>query len=668
MSFNSSRKIRWLLALLCWLCIPSLSLAAAFAIIDDTGRTIHFKASPKHVVSLVPSATEIIFKIGAGDALCGITYHSASLHGAAGKTLVGGFLLPSADRVMALAPDLVIVSAKHLEWAKQLAPDTPLMVMQTRHMNDAFVHIERMGTLFGHQAEAEALIAKNRETLDLIARKVANIPENKRKRVMRLMGIDPLTTPGDDSFQNEIIRAAGGIPPKVGKTGGAVPMPLKDWLRFNPHLVYGCGAEGKKAQAFLKGEGWNSVDAVKNYQVRVFPCDVTCRAGVHLGDFVAALSSNIYSREFAGPDQEILPRKVIHERPVSIDLPYVEHAVIATSKIHDFTNKTLIVDFNKPQSVVSTLEGERSGVLTVGNHYSSPECWPVMPMGGLEPLRQIVCPAINRKKTTTALLFTGADMDEIAVKRESFQGMTVYALVTAGVRGNAMRMGTDTGNYYEPGTINMIILTNRKLSSRAMTRAIISATEGKSAALQDLDIRSSYNSLTAAATGTGTDNIIVVGGDGSLADNAGGHCKMGELIARAAHAGVTEAIYKQNGIFTKRDVFQRLRDRHLSIPRLAGSADCECQSGKSALAAKVEQILLDPVYAGFLEAAMAISDGTNRDMVKDLQEYEQWCLNVAGQIAGQKVDALTVHVEEEDMPLPLGMALDAVFTGVVLGK
>ena len=54
-----------------------------------------------------------------------------------------------------------------------------------------------------------------------------------------------------------------------------------------------------------------------------------------------------------------------------------------------------------------------------------------------------------------------------------------------------MRMSVDEGPFYEPGTINIVLLTNMKLSPRAMARAIITATEAKTAALQDLDVRSS---------------------------------------------------------------------------------------------------------------------------------------------------------------------------------
>ncbi|XPS86797.1 periplasmic binding protein modulated with adenosylcobinamide aminohydrolase, CbiZ [Desulfosarcina variabilis str. Montpellier] len=667
-NFEINNKRWWvlILVLVFWSGWWSIVWASPVDITDDAGQAIHFEQAPKRVVSLVPSATEIIFAIGAEDALRGITYHSASLRGAGEKILVGGFFSPAADRITALRPDLVIVSSLHSALVKKLDAGVPLMVMQTRHMDDAFRHIKLLGTLFDRPVAADHLITKNRQMLDLIAQKVAAIPQPQRKRVMRLMGSGRIMTPGNDSFQNEMIKAAGGIPPDLGKSGAVVPVTPMEWAAFNPQVVYGCGTDGKAAKALLQRDGWNGVDAVKNHKIYTLPCDLTCRAGAHLGDFVAWLASLIYTENFSDPGCEVLPRKVVHTRPISIDLPYVKKACVATSTIQDFTNKSLIVDFKIPLSAVSTLEGEREGLLTIGNHYSSPPCWPLMPMGGLEPLHQMVYPVIDRQASTSSFLFTGADMDKLAVKKETFKAMTVYALVTAGVRGNAVRMGTDTGNYYEPGTINMIFLTNMRLSKRAMTRAIISATEGKSAALQDLDIRSSFNPLTAAATGTGTDNIIVVDGQGPFVDNAGGHCKMGELIARAAYAGVREAIAKQNGIIGKRDVFQRLRDRQLSVSRLAHGIDCNCRDEDSTLAGRVEQVLLDPTYAGFLEAAMAISDGADRQTINNFEWYGKWCLAIAGDIAGQKVERLKTQVDIKDLPTPLAMAIDAVFTGVLL--
>ena len=99
-------KRLWLLilVLICWSGWCWSALASPVDIVDDAGQAIHFEQSPKRVVSLVPSATEIIFAIGAEDALRGITYHSASLRGAGKKILVGGFFSPSAERITVLRP------------------------------------------------------------------------------------------------------------------------------------------------------------------------------------------------------------------------------------------------------------------------------------------------------------------------------------------------------------------------------------------------------------------------------------------------------------------------------------------------------------------------------------------------------------------------------------
>ncbi len=91
------------------------------------------------------------------------------------------------------------------------------------------------------------------------------------------------------------------------------------------------------------------------------------------------------------------------------------------------------------------------------------------------------------------------------------------------------------------GTINIILITNASLTEAAMARALITITEAKCAALQDLGIESSY-SPGLIATGTGTDNVIVVPGNGIRITYTGGHSKTGELIGRVVYESVKEAV------------------------------------------------------------------------------------------------------------------------------
>ena len=650
-----------------WVLPPALSYPVTFA--DSRGKIIIIDKKPEKVVSLVPSITEIIFKVGAGDAVKAVTYHDNYPSEPGSKQIVGGFFSPSLKAIEAMQPDIIFLSSLHKKVMERFGRrKCKLINLETDSIAESYKNILLLGRIFNKEKQAAILVDEIKKQLRIISEKVNRIPDSKRKRVLRLMGRDPVMTPGDDSFQNEMIRAAGGIPPVFGKKGNIVIITKKEWVTFNPQVIYGCGGDRETAKKFFNRPGWKNVDAVKNGRIYYFPCDLTCRAATHTGYFVSWLSARIYKDEFSKKENHVLEEQVFKSRGLSLDLDYIKDTRISYSYIHDFLNKTLIIDFKRPMSLVSTLEGERNGIESVGNHYSPPPCWGINHKSGLSNIRKRVYLVINKSENTASFLFTGADMDNLVIKREKFRDMEVCALVTAGAKSNAVRMSRDEGRFYEPGTINIIILSNMKLTSRAMTRAIISATEAKTAALMDLDIRSSYSSSLHQATGTGTDNIIVVRGTGIEIDNAGGHSKLGELIAKAVYQGVREAICKQNKITASRNIFQRLQERNINIYGLISGIRCECNFKKSELIARIEETLLDSRYAGFVKSAFALSDDYEKGILKDLSAYQLWCYLIAEDIAGKKIDRMEELVSMDDVPVVMKMALDAVLNGVVLSK
>ena len=661
-----SRGLAGIFLLFCSLLFSVVTtFAYPYKFYDSRGVEITIQKRPIRVVSLVPSVTEIIFALGAGDTVRGITYHSTLLPGSNHKKVVGGFFSPSLKAIEKINPDIIFVSKLHRAVVKKFATTNCLLIdLETSSISDSYKNILLLGKIFNREKQAKRIVQQIKDELRLIQRKVAKIPVSKRKRVIRLMGRSSVMTPGDDSFQNEIIRAAGGIPPRLGKKGQVVPITKDEWVKFNPQVIYGCGGDRAVAKKLFDQPGWSEVDAVKQGKIFFFPCDLTCRAATNTGYFVQWLSARIYSDYFAKRESQVLDEGIFNTRPITLPLQYIKEAKIAYSHIYDFVNKTLIIDFKEPLSVVSTLEGQRDGIISVGNHFSPPPCWDIGHTCGLGNIRRRVYSVINKEEKTSSFLFTGADMDNLAIKHEGFRDMEVYALVTAGVRTNAVRMSADMGRYYEPGTINIIILPNMKLTPRAMTRAIISATEAKTAALTDLDIRSSETPRVNQATGTGTDNIIVVQGTGVVIDNAGGHSKMGELIARAVYAGVQEAIFKQNGILRKRNVFQRLRERKINIFELISVASYEGKIKKADLVGALEEVLLDPRYSSFIEAAFALSDSYERGLVRDLREFDAWCKHIAQEIAGKKIDKMLDLVAYKKLPSVMKMTLNALLNGV----
>jgi len=643
---------------------------ALITVSDDSGQWLKFTAPPQRVVCLSPTATEIIFALEADKALVGLTHHDGGLPGAAGRAVVGGFFSPDGRRVADLKPDLVIAAPRHREiLARYLAATVPVLYLRAQTMADGFRHMELLGELFQCRPVAAVLAAENRAQLQLVARKVAKIPLEKRKRVLRFMRFsqdgERLQTPGSDSFQTELIRAAGGIAPDFGKTGAVVPVSLSEFREFDPEVIYGCGGDREAADSLLTRAGWQEVTAVREDRMLWFPCELTCRAGAHMGYFVSWLAARLYTAEFARAENELLRRRVTASRPLDLELDYVRRIEIVESTIHDFVNRSLLLEFSEPVSVVSTLEGQRDGIRVVGNHYSSAPCWPINHGLGLSALRRETFPVLGLNEADSSLLFTGADMNNLAIKWENYKDLKVCALVTAGVRGNALRMGRDTGFWYEPGTINMIILANAELSSRAMTRAIISATEAKSAVLQDLDVRSTPQPHL-AATGTGTDNIIVVSGRGEIKLEAtGGHSKMGELIARAVYAGVREAISKQNGLVGGRNIFLRLAERDLAIFHLVRQARPTAPlAARQKFAAGLELLLLEPANAGLLECALALADAQERGTVHDLSAFEAACRATAARIAGRPLAQLMPVFSANTLSEPISLALNALATGL----
>ncbi len=224
--------------------------------------------------------------------------------------------------------------------------------------------------------------------------------------------------------------------------------------------------------------------------------------------------------------------------------------------------KTLIIEFEKRRRVLSTKEGFKV-VKYVGNH-SIPEVFWDKVHHYKDYIRKVL-ETIGIKKEDIALLSTGANMDNLAVAKEEFDEFYVVAFTTAGAKYNAIRLGDEEADYIEKdfktykivngkifpkeniGTVNIILITNANLTDGAMARAIITITEAKTNAFQELNIRSTKHPEL-LATGTGTDNIIVVKGFGKGVDYTGGHTKMGEMIAKVVKKSVIEALIKQDNI------------------------------------------------------------------------------------------------------------------------
>ena len=157
---------------------------------------------------------------------------------------------------------------------------------------------------------------------------------------------------------------------------------------------------------------------------------------------------------------------------------------------------------------------------------------------------------------TVAYMATIVSMDNAIVKSASFEELTVTAIATASLEVNGGRVGEKATCHerngqsinLRPGTINIMVFANADMTSGCMARAMITATEAKTAALQELIAGSLYS--TGIATGSGTDNMMIIADAQSdnLLTYAGKHGKLGELIGITVMAAVKESLSLHMGL------------------------------------------------------------------------------------------------------------------------
>lgn len=178
---------------------------------------------------------------------------------------------------------------------------------------------------------------------------------------------------------------------------------------------------------------------------------------------------------------------------------------------------------------------------------------------------KIVAERLGLAPELTSGMGTAAHMENASIVSRSYKELTVTAIVTGGVETNGGRVG-DPASYYKTaekkcGTINIMLVIDADLPPGILARALVTCTEAKTAALQELMAPSRYS--TGLATGSGTDQTIVVANSESplFFEGAGKHSKLGELIGLAVMAAVKEALKKQSGLTPaqQHDLLRRLR-------------------------------------------------------------------------------------------------------------
>ncbi len=163
------------------------------------------------------------------------------------------------------------------------------------------------------------------------------------------------------------------------------------------------------------------------------------------------------------------------------------------------------------------------------------------------------------------------------------------------------------------GTINIIVLIDANPTESCMVASLITATEAKSAVLRDFDVRSRYTGDS--ATGSITDSVTIASTrQGKDIRYGGPASRLGELVGYCTRKAVSEALIKQEPIWASRTVLDRLRERHLSIEKLA--KEISKIEGLSTDPSMLTDILNNkPLALAHLLAAAKMDDDLKKNLV-----------------------------------------------------
>ena len=190
--------------------MPFMTHVSSRSFVDDTGRKLTIPKPPHRILSLAPSVTEMLFAIGAGGQVAGVTQFCDFPPEALRKPKVG-YANPNVESLVALQPDLILAPREFLKPDLIASLDNlkiPIFIFSDQTVEDIFSHMQTIGRIVERQAEAAALVMELRQQLAAIKQRVQGQPP---VRVLYVLNSQPLITPGPGSFIDQLIALAGGI-------------------------------------------------------------------------------------------------------------------------------------------------------------------------------------------------------------------------------------------------------------------------------------------------------------------------------------------------------------------------------------------------------------------------------------------------------------------------
>ncbi|MCX8009596.1 MAG: cobalamin-binding protein [Ignavibacteria bacterium] len=273
-------------------------------IVDDLGEIVELKAVPQYVISTAPNLTEILFKLGLGSKVIGVTRFCNYPPEAQSKEIIGDLLTMNFEKIVSLKPDLLFMTVEgntKESYDKLRALGIKVFVSNPRDLNGINKTIKDISKIFHIESVADSLIQNYNTRL---AKVKADVGKRNIKG-MFLISLTPIMLAGNQTFINELL-AYVGVKNIAGDS--KVPYPLfsrEEIVIQNPEIIIMTGEKDFSKEFFANQyKEWKNIRAIKENNIIVVNADMFLRPGPRYIDAVEILNSKINSILERGYDDQ----------------------------------------------------------------------------------------------------------------------------------------------------------------------------------------------------------------------------------------------------------------------------------------------------------------------------------------------------------------------------
>lgn len=267
---------------------------------DMAGREVTLAAEPQRIVSLAPSNTEILYALGLGARVVGVTEFCNYPPAAAQKPKIGGFSDVNTEKVVEAQPDLILVASIHIPEVLPALEELgfTVLVLDARDLPGVLEGIRLVGKVAAQEEAAESLTAQMQQRADAVAQAVAG---RERPRVYWELD-STLWTAGPGSFVQDLIERAGGQNIAADAERAWVQLNAETIIAADPEVIFlASHPYGESAESVAARAGWDKISAVVNGRIVELTeeqVDIVSRPGPRVIDALELIARALHPDAF----------------------------------------------------------------------------------------------------------------------------------------------------------------------------------------------------------------------------------------------------------------------------------------------------------------------------------------------------------------------------------